>query len=50
MRSGEDIEYNIVLYIVSINLNVLCTLMKSGLANDQDSILIITLHEYWKRG
>ena len=44
MRSGDDSEHNLVLYIVVVNLNVLCTHMKSGISDDEDRGLIITMY------
>ena len=50
MRSGDDSGHNLVSYVVAVNLNVLCTLMKGGITGDEDSGLIITMHGQWKRG
>ena len=49
MRSGDDSENNLVLYVVPVNLNVLYTLMKGGITIDEDSNLITTMHGHWKR-
>ena len=46
MRSGDDFGHNLVLYVVVVNLNVLCTLMESGIAGNEDSSLIISMHEH----
>ena len=49
MRSGDDSRHNLVSYVVAVNLNMLCMLMKGGIARDEDSGLIITMHGHWKR-
>ena len=49
MRSGDDFEHNLVSYVVAVNLNVLCTLMKGGISSDEDRGLIITMHGHYKR-
>ena len=49
MRSGDDSGHNLVSYVVAVNLNMLCTLMKNGAVDDEDSGLIITVHGHWKR-
>ena len=49
MRSGDDSSHNLVSYIVTINLNVICKLIKSGIVGDEDSSLIITMDGHWQR-
>ena len=49
MRGRDDYKYNLVLNVVTTNLNVLRTRMKSGVANDKDSNIIVTMHEHWRR-
>ena len=49
MRSGDDSGHNLVSYVVAVNFNVLCTLIKGGIGGDEDSDLIITIHGHWKR-
>ena len=49
MRGGNNSKHNIVPNIVTINLNVLCMLMKSGISSDEDDDLTITMHGY-RRG
>ena len=44
MRGGDYSGHNLIPNVVTINLNVLCTLMKSGIASDEDSGLIIIMH------
>ena len=48
MRGGNNFGHNLVSNIVTINLNVLCTLMKSGIVSDEDSSLIIIMHGHWR--
>ena len=43
MRGGDDFGHNLVLNIVTINLSALCTLMKSRIASNEDSSLIIKM-------
>ena len=49
MRSGDDSRNNLASYVVAVNLNLLLTLMKSGIADDEDNCLIIIMHGHWKR-
>ena len=49
MRSGDDSRHNLVSYVVEINLNVLCVLLKSGIIGIEASDLIITMHGHWKK-
>ena len=49
MRSGDDSGHNLVSYVVTVNLNVLYTLMKGWISGDEDSGLIITMHGHSKR-
>ena len=44
MTGGNNFRYNIVLNVMTINLNVLRTLMRSEITSDEDSGLIITMH------
>ena len=44
MRSGDESGHNRVLYVVAVNLNVLCMLVTGRIANDEDSGLIMTMH------
>ena len=44
MRSGDDSGHNLVSYVVTVDLNVLCMLIKDVIAGDEDSGLIITMH------
>ena len=44
MRSGDDYGQNLFSHVLLVNLNVLCTLMKSGIDGDEDNSLIITMH------
>ena len=48
MRGRNNSRHNLVPNVVTINLNVLCILMKSGIASDKDSSLIITMHGHWR--
>ena len=48
MRGRNNTGYKLVPNVVIVNLNVLCTLMKSGIANDEDSCLTITIHWRWR--
>ena len=48
MRGGDNFGHHLVLIVVTINLNVLCTLMKSGISIYEDSDLIITMHGHWR--
>ena len=44
MRGGDNSRHNLVSNVVTMNLNVLHTLIKSRIANDEDNDLIITIH------
>ena len=44
MRSGDDSGHNLVSYVMTINLIVLCMLMKSEIVGDEVSGLIITIY------
>ena len=44
MRGGNNSANNLVLNVVTVNLNVLLTLMKSGIANNDNINLIITIY------
>ena len=44
MRSRDDSGHNLVSYVVVVNLNVLCTLMNSGITRYEDSGSIIIMH------
>ena len=49
MRSADNFGHNLVSYVVAVNLNVLCMLMKGGISGNEDSGLIITMHGHWER-
>ena len=48
MRGENNFGHNLVLNVMTINLNVLRTLMESGISSDEDSGLIITMHRHWR--
>ena len=48
MRGENNFGHNLFPNVMTINLNVLRTLMKSGIASDEDSGLIITMHGHWR--
>ena len=48
MRGGNDSGHNLFPNVVTINLNVLCTLMKSGIDSDEDNGLIMAMHGHWR--
>ena len=48
MRGRDNSGHNLVLNVVTINLNVLRTLMRSEIASNEDSGLIITMHGHWR--
>ena len=37
MRSRDDSRHNLISYVMVVNLNVLCILIKGGIARDEDS-------------
>ena len=49
MRGGNNSGHNLVLNVVTINHNMLHTLMKSGIAGNKYSGFIITVHGHWRR-
>ena len=48
MRGGNIFGHNFVSNVVIVNLNMLHMLIKSGIASDEDSGLIITIHGHWR--
>ena len=48
MRGGDSSGHNLVLNVVTINLNVLLMLVKSGIASDEDNGLIIIMDGHWR--
>ena len=44
MGGKDDFEHNSVSNVMAVNLNVLCTLIKISISNDENSGLIITMH------
>ena len=49
MRGRDDFSHNLVLNVMTINLNMLCTLMTSDIAIDEGIGLIIIMHEHLRR-
>ena len=43
-EGGDNSRSNLILDVIPVNHNLLCILMKSGITNDKDSGLIITIH------
>ena len=46
MRGIDDFEHNFISNVVTVNLNVLYILIKGEIVGNEDSGLIITIHEY----
>ena len=44
MRGGNNFGHNLVLNVMTINLNMPRMLMRSEIISDKDSVLIITMH------